>query len=471
VIGHVDVDVVVVGGGTAGIAAALTARHRGASVVLVDREPRLGGDCTFYGCVPSKALVEMAKVVHEARRAAARGILDAVGAVNFEAVAALRDEVVAEIAADERDERFLEAGIELIRGEARFVGAHEIAVGETTLTADRFVVATGSEPVVLPIAGIDDVGALTNQTIFGLRVRPDRLVVIGGGATGLELAQAFRRLGSEVVVIEAAERLLAEEEPEVSDAVERFLRAEQIEIRLRGTVTSARREGEGVGVELEDETIVGDAILIAAGRRGATATLALERAGIELEDGYVGRDDRCRTTVDHIFAAGDVTGGLQFTHVAAHEGRVAGENAAGGRAKVDERVAPAVTFLDPEVARVGLTEEQARRDGDVGVLRFPMQSVDRARIAGGPTGFVKLIIRRRPLLGYAGGGRLVGATIVGPRAGELIHECALAMRTNAFAGRLAQTIHAYPSMSVAVQQAAAQMSSLGRMLVESDAAN
>ena len=193
----------------------------------------------------------------------------------------------------------------------------------------------------------------------------------------------------------------------------------------------------------------------------------LEGAGVELERGYVKIDRRCRTSVGHVFAAGDVTGGLQFTHVASHQGVVAGRGAAGKRAKRDERVAPSVTFLDPEIARVGLTEADARaRHGQVRVAAFPMQRVDRARIAERPVGFVKLVTARRTLLRWIGGGKLVGAQVVGPRAGELIQECALAMQTRAFAGRLTQTIHAYPSMSVAVQQAAAQLFPLGRVLAD-----
>ena len=196
-------------------------------------------------------------------------------------------------------------------------------------------------------------------------------------------------------------------------------------------------------------------------------SLGLDRAGVATDGGYITIDDRCRTNSNHVYAAGDITGGLQFTHVASHEGSVAGRNAAGGRAKRNERVVPWVTFLDPEVAHVGLTEEQARaQGGEVRVATYPMSHVDRARILGRPLGFVKLVTRRRPIIGWTGGGELVGAQIVGPRAGELIQECALAMQTRAFAGRLTQTIHPYPAMSLAVQQAAAQFFPLGRVLAE-----
>lgn len=246
-----------------------------------------------------------------------------------------------------------------------------------------------------------------------------------------------------------------------------MLRGEGVRLLLGAEARSVRRAGDEVVLETSAGTLHGDALLVAAGRRGTAEQLRLDELGVRCERGYVRVDERCRTAARHVFAAGDVTGGLQFTHVASHQGAVAGRNAAGGRAKRDERVVPWITFLDPEIARVGLTEAQARtRYRRVRVATYPMNRVDRARIAGRPTGFVKLVTRPRPLLCWLGGGELVGAQIVGPHAGELIQECALAMRTRAFAGRLTQTIHAYPAMSLAVQQAAAQLFPLGRVLAE-----
>jgi pyruvate/2-oxoglutarate dehydrogenase complex dihydrolipoamide dehydrogenase (E3) component len=458
-------DVVVVGGGAAGLAAALAARHEGARVALVERAPRLGGDCTFTGCVPSKALIEVAQLVHGLRRAAAEGIFGEVPAIDFARVAARRSRVVEEIALDDHNERFLEHGIVVIRGLARFSGPHRLRVGERSLAGERFVIATGSEPAVPPIPGLAELPYLTNETIFGLERLPRRLLVLGGGAVGLELAQAFRRFGSEVAVVEQLERLLPREEPEAGELVERALAEEGVELRLGATVEAARREGALLVLALADGELAGDAVLVAAGRRASVGGLGLELVGVELEGGYVKIDDRCRASARHVFAAGDVTGGLQFTHVAAHEGRVAGLNSAGKRSRLDRRVAPWITFTDPEVARVGLTEADAReRLRGVEAVTFPLDRVDRARIAERPQGFVKLVTARRRLLGRVGGGELVGAQVVGAHAGELIHECALAMQTRAFAGRLAQTIHAYPSWSIAVQQAAAQLFPLGRAL-------
>jgi pyruvate/2-oxoglutarate dehydrogenase complex dihydrolipoamide dehydrogenase (E3) component len=230
-----------------------------------------------------------------------------------------------------------------------------------------------------------------------------------------------------------------------------------------------KTDGAEIVLSLGKDELRGDALLVAMGRVGSIDGLRLDVLGVALDGDYVKIDSRARTSASNIFAAGDVTGGLQFTHVAGHEGRVAGLNAAGKRAKIDERVAPWVTFTDPEVAHVGLTEEEAReRHKRVEVVTYPMRHVDRARIEQRPLGFVKLVTAGRRLLGRVGAGELVGAQIVAPHAGELIQECALAMQTRCFAGRLTQTIHPYPAETLAVQQAAAQLFPLGRALVESD---
>lgn len=462
-----DYDLIVLGGGTAGLTAALTASHHGASVALVEREPRIGGDCSFYGCVPSKALIEIAQVAHDLERAHAEGIVGAAPTFDFAAVMRRRARIVEQIAEDERDERFTNAGIDVIHARARFRDQHTLELDDArSITGSRFVVATGSLPAVPPIDGLDAVRFLTNKTVFDLQRLPARLAVLGGGAVGLELAQAFHRLGSHVTVLELADRLLPQDEPEAGEAVAQVLANEGVDLRLGANVAAVAKRGGEIVLRVDGSELVCDELLIAAGRKGSVESLGID---LELERGYVKVDRRCRTSMAHVFAAGDVTGGFQFTHVASHEGRVAGANAAGKRARLDERVVPWVTFTDPEVAHVGLTEAQARaRHRHVEAHIFPMSQVDRARILERPDGFVKLVTAARPLLGRTGGGMLVGAEIVGPRAGELIQECALAIRTRCFAGRLAQTIHAYPTMSVAVQQAESQISPIGRLLAPLD---
>jgi pyruvate/2-oxoglutarate dehydrogenase complex dihydrolipoamide dehydrogenase (E3) component len=286
---------------------------------------------------------------------------------------------------------------------------------------------------------------------------------LGGGAVGCELAQAFAHLGAKVTVVEALDRLLPREEPEASAAVADVFATEGIEVRLRCKVTRAEalEEKGAVRLHLDDgSTVSADRLLVAVGRRAATDSLGLDAAGVATERGLVVTDDRLATTAAGIWAAGDVTGKLQFTHAADEMGRVAAGNALSPRwrrRRFDPSAIPWVTFTTPEVARVGRTEADAAaawRGARVAFL--PMAEVDRAIVTGQTAGFVKVIAGPRPILRGAGGGRVLGATIVAARAGELIHEPALAMRTGMFTGRLAQTVHAYPTWSVAVRQAVAQ---------------
>lgn len=463
-------DVLVVGGGTAGMTAARAAAAEGARVALVERDAHLGGECTHVGCVPSKALIEVARLVHALRGGARWGIRADGFRVDLPAVMEHVRSVVAEVARDERPEGFTAAGITLLHGSLRFLGPHSASIAGVEHGFARAVVATGSAPAIPVGIGLEGVAHLTNETVFALTTLPERLLVLGGGAIGLELGQAFSRLGSAVTVVDEAERVLPREAAEVSALVAEAMRDEGLDLRLRAPVDGVRHEGADVVLRRAGgDEVRADAILVATGRRPRVADLGLEELGVEHGPGGVRVDARMRTSAKHVFAAGDVTGGLLFTHVAADEGRVAGRNAAGARARVDRRVVPWVTFVDPEVARVGLTEDEARRrHRGVEVVRFPMERVDRARMLGVPRGVVTLITAARPLVGRMGGGRVVGAHIVGPHAGEMIQEIALAMRTNAFAGRLAQTIHAYPTVAMGVQQAASQLFPLGRALVDAD---
>ncbi|MGH3737798.1 MAG: dihydrolipoyl dehydrogenase family protein [Micromonosporaceae bacterium] len=428
-------DLIVVGGGAAGLGAAREAVRRGAKVLLVsDGEP--GGDCTFTGCVPSKTLIE----------SAARGESFAV------ATQRVRD-AVARIAATEDAAALRTEGIDVVLGRARLTGPVRVGVDGRGYAARRLIVATGSAPAVPSILGLADRAYLTNETVFDLASPPASLAVLGGGAVGCELAQAYARLGVAVTVVEAEDRLLGREEPEASRVIADVFAREGIAVHTGAGVTEAAPHG----LTLADGTTVrAERLLVATGRTPVTADLDLDAAGIRVDErGHVVTDDRLATTAPGAYAAGDVTGRLPFTHAAYAMGRIAAGNALGGRQRYRAYGTPWVTFTDPEVARVGVTEaEAAARGGRVAYL--PMAEMDRAITAGATDGYVKLIAGPRPVLRHLGGGRVLGATIVAARAGEMIHEPALAMATGMFTGRLAAATHAYPTWSYGIQLAAAQ---------------
>lgn len=436
-------DLVVVGGGAGGLAAARAGARRGARVLLVQQGP-LGGDCTFTGCIPSKALIEAA----HRRVPFDRAILAARRAVEV-------------VAATETDDVLRREGVEVTHGWATFREPGVLDVDGAVVRARRVVIATGARPVVPPIEGLDETDHLTNETVWDLDALPPSLAVLGGGAVGCELAQAFARLGSTVTVIEALDRILPAEEPEASAVVTEALTADGVAVRTGQAVARVEplaRKG-AVRLHLADgATVDADRLLVAVGRTGTIEGLGLDAAGVETAGGFITTDDTLATTAAGVWAVGDATGRLQFTHAADEMGRVAAANALGrsGRRRFRTDAVPWVTFTDPEVAQVGITEvETAGRGGRVAYL--PMSEVDRAIAAEETLGFVKLVAGPRRLLRNTGGGRVLGATIVASRAGEMIHEPALAMRTGMFAGRLAQTVHAYPTWSVAVRQAAAQL--------------
>ncbi len=440
-----DHDLIVVGGGAGGLSAARTGARRGARTVLVQDGP-LGGDCTFTGCVPSKTLIEAAR----------RG--DGFGA----AMAAVRA-AVGQIAATEDDAALRRDGIEVRHGRARLLGGGRVEVDGRTLAAPRIVLATGARPQVPPVEGLADADHLTSDTVWDLERLPASLVVLGGGSIGCELAGAFAGFGCRTSVVEAVDRLLPGEEPEASQVVAAALEAAGVAVRTGRPVEAVAAADGGVALRLQGGTTVeAERLLVAVGREPVTDGLGLDAAGVRTEAGRIVTDDGLATSAPGVWAVGDVTGRMPFTHAADEMGRIAVANALSRLARVRPRrfrreAVPWVTFTTPEVGRVGLTEAaaaEAHRGARVAYL--PMAEVDRAVAAGRTEGFVKLIAGPRRVLGDLGGGRVLGATVVAPRGGELVHEAALAMRTGMFTGRLAQTVHAYPTWSVAVQQAAAQ---------------
>jgi pyruvate/2-oxoglutarate dehydrogenase complex dihydrolipoamide dehydrogenase (E3) component len=460
-------DLAVIGGGTAGLAAAQTAAQLQRRVLMISEGP-LGGECTWNGCVPSKALIEAASVHHSATNAARFGIRVADVRVDFPAVMERVHDVVEQIARYEDEGHLAAAGVVVRRGRAAFVDARTLQVGDGRFTAARVVVCTGSRPAIPAIEGVDDVPYLTNETVFELHVQPRRLLVLGAGAVGLELAQAFVRLGTEVDVIEAATSFLPHEDPDIAALMREILESDGIRLHLGAQPLRAARNGSDIELTVRDgggeRALRGDQLLVATGRTPNVDGLGLDRVGVRVEEQGIAVDSHLRTSVSGIFAAGDVTGTLPFTHVAAYQGRLAAHNALGRQQAASYRVIPWVIFTEPEIAHVGLTEPEARRaHGDaVHVATLPFTAVDRALITQRPRGLIKVITSGRPLLGHAGGGTILGAHIAGPGAGELIHEFVIGMQVRAFAGRLAQAVHAYPSMSVGVQQAVARLFAGGR---------
>ncbi len=426
-------ELVVIGGGAAGLGAARSAARAGRRVALVTAG-EIGGDCTFTGCVPSKTLIEAA----EQR-------------LTFEQAMRRANETINRIAATESADVLSGEGIEVIEGHAAFRDAHHLDVGGTVLRADHIVIATGSSPVVPQ--SLSGAGILTTDTFWSQSSAPASLAIVGGGAIGCELAQATARFGVPVSLVEGSQQLLPLEEPDVAVVVRAALERDGVKVRVGSTVESLDCQRLTLA---DGEPVTADRVLVAIGRRPDTLGLQVQAAGVDVDEaGQLVTDEKLRTTAPHIYAAGDVTGRMPFTHAADAMGRLAARNAfaAAGR-RFDTDPIPWVIFTDPEVARVGLREDQASEHDRVAYL--PLEEVDRAITAGRTEGFVRIIAGPRRGAGSIGGGRVLGATIVAPRAGEMIGELALAMRTSMFTGRLAQTVHAYPTYSVALQQAAAQ---------------
>lgn len=457
-------DLIVVGGGTAGLVTAAGSAGLGARVALVERE-RLGGECLWNGCVPSKALIAAARTATGARDGGRYGVHARGVDVDFGAAMRWVHEAQQRIAPNDSPERFRGLGVDVIEGEARFTGERALTVNARTLSAKRIVLATGSSPAVPPIPGLETVPYLTNESIFSLTERPATLLVVGGGPIGLELAQAFARLGSTVHVIEAAPQLLPREDRELAVMLGARLAAEGVQLHLGTKVTGVERvAGRGVRVTAAPHdaavgqgavqrtiTLDGDALLVATGRTPRLESLELSRGGIEAGKDGIRLDDGLRTTAEGVWAAGDCVGPLRFTHVADYQARVVIRNAFFPfRSKADYSIVPWVTFTEPELAHVGLTETEAREHhgDDVRVWRRSFADVDRAITDGETDGLVKLVTTRR--------GKLVGGHILGHGAGNMIGEITLAMKHGIGAHALGATMHPYPTYPEAIKQAAEQ---------------
>ncbi|UCH75080.1 MAG: FAD-dependent oxidoreductase [Rhodospirillales bacterium] len=447
----IDADLCVIGAGSGGLTVAAGGAQMGARVVLIEKG-KMGGDCLNYGCVPSKALLAAGHAAQAMREAARFGITSLEPEIDFAAVHGHVRGVIDGIAPMDSQERFEGMGVNVIRAAGRFTGPREVEAGGQRIRARRFVVATGSTAAIPPITGIDDVPLLTNETIFDLNERPAHLIVIGGGPIGAEMAQAHRRLGCDVTVLEMFS-LLGRDDPEAADVVRRRMLAEGIAIREKIEIQALAKEDGGITATIKKdgatETIEGSHLLVAAGRTVNVDGLGLDAAGIEYSPKGIAVDARLRTSNRRVFAIGDVAGGYQFTHVAGYHAGIVLRNALFWLpAKADHAAVPWVTYTDPELAQVGLTDLQAKeRLGDgINVLRWPFSENDRARAEHVADGFAKIVTDRK--------GRVRGATIVGPHAGELILPWVLAVSTRQKIGRMAGVIAPYPTLSEVGKRAA-----------------
>ncbi|MFQ3583629.1 MAG: FAD-dependent oxidoreductase [Cyanobacteriota bacterium] len=462
----VPYDVVVIGAGSAGLVVASAASQLKAKVLLVEGSERIGGDCLWYGCVPSKSLIHVAHTVHQIRRAAASGLVASLSGTGIRLDDLQVDYLkvyqhirsAQEFIANHADspDRFRKLGVEIVFAKGHFVDERTFEVGGRRVQARAFVVATGSRPLVPPLPGLAEVGCLTNESVFDLTRLPKSLAVIGAGAIGCELGQALARLGSEVTLIASRDRILPKEDPEAAQVVQQQLAQDGIRIL---TQTRAQKVSQENGEKLlyvrarngsGDEVIRAEEILVAAGRIPNLEGLGLEAAGVQYGPQGIQVNAKLQTSNPRIYGCGDVIGGPQFTHVAGYEAAVALVNALFlPVSKASYRVIPWATFTDPELARVGLTESEAqqRYGKDVMVLKQEFAEVDRAQAEAATLGFAKLICRRN--------GQILGAHLVGSHAGELIHEVVLAMSHKLPVSALTG-IHVYPTLSEVNAKAALQ---------------
>ena len=445
-----EVDICVIGAGSGGLTVAAGASQMGAKTVLIERA-EMGGDCLNTGCVPSKALLAAGHAAQAIRESGRFGVNGHEPEIDFGKAHNHVHDVIAGIAPMDSQERFEGLGVTVLREDAKFASAKEVTAGDTTVRAKRFVIATGSRAGVPPIPGLDTVPYLTNETIFERTAAPEHLIVIGGGPIGAEMAQAHKRLGAKVTMLEMFS-ILGKDDPELVDILRTRLRAEGIDIREGIKIEKVAKKGNRVAVTIEDDgkpqVIEGSDILVAAGRIPNVDGLNLEAAGVEYSKKGITVDARLRTSNKKIYAIGDCAGGPQFTHVAGYHAGILIRNALFRLpAKVDYSALPWVTFTDPELSHVGLAEKAAREKyGEIEILRWPFAENDRAQAERTTDGLIKVITAKK--------GRIVGASIVGPHAGELILPWVIAVGQKMKIGKIAGLIAPYPTLSEVSKRAA-----------------
>lgn len=443
----IDADICIIGAGSGGLSVAAGAAQLGRKVVLIEKE-EMGGDCLNYGCVPSKALIAAAARAQAMREADIFGVKAVDPEIDFSAVMDHVRSVIAAIAPHDSQERFEGLGVKVIRAAGEFIGPRTVRAGDFDVDARHFVIATGSSPAVPPISGLDGVSYFTNETLFENRTRPGHLIVLGGGPIGVELAQAHRRLGAKVTIVEA-DTLLNRDDAEAVEIVRTRLKKEGVAIREKSKAVRADEAGGAIRLGLDDgEAIEGSHLLVAVGRRANLSGLGLDKGGIELDGGKLKLDARLRTTNKRVYAIGDAAGGPQFTHLAGdHASTLVRNILFKAPAKRRDALSPRVTFCSPEIASVGLTEKDAQNSGaKFTVARWALKDNDRAQAERSAEGFIKAIVGK--------GGRILGATIVGEGAGDLIGPWSLALANRMKIGAFTSMIAPYPTRSEISKRAA-----------------
>ncbi|MYL72105.1 NAD(P)-binding protein [Halobacillus litoralis] len=445
-----DYQIVVIGGGSGGLTVAAGAASFGAKVALIERKNELGGDCLHYGCMPSKALIQASKEIEDASKYTQ---LTEDDYESFFTSAMERvSEALQDVQAHDSKDRFINLGIDIYEAEGSFLDEHTLQVGEQTITAKRFVIATGSSPAVPPIDGLGEVDYLTNETIFSLRKKPSSMVVIGGGVIGVELSQAMSRLGVEVTVIEGSEQVLSKEDKEIANLSQRLL-SEELNILTNTKAERVERDGKQVKIHYTKDgaqnSMTADTILVAAGRKANIGRLGLDKAGIVSEKGSIQVDAALRTNQKHIYAVGDCNGSMPFTHVAGMEGKIAVSNAVLGLSrKASYEKIPWVVYTNPEIYHLGLTEQEAKEKYGEDLLTFKTKLADNDRFMAErkKEGLVKILTTNR--------GKIVGAHAIGDGAGEWMQEVGTVQALNKRFQSISNVIHPYPAKNNVVSQTA-----------------
>ncbi len=442
-----DFDIGVIGGGAAGLTVTSGAAQLGAKTLLIEKESALGGDCLHYGCVPSKTLINSARVYHQIKNAPAFGLpaVD-VPAVDFACIARRIRQVIAVIQAHDSRERFCGLGARVEFGTPRFLDEHRVRLNGGTYSAKNWVIATGSSPAAVPIKGLDHTAFLSNREIFYLERLPASLTILGAGPIGCEMGQAFNRLGTRVHIVDRADQILPKEDRDMADIVMNAMQTEGVEFLLNVSLESVQDHGHEkevliTGPQGRRISLKAEALLVALGRQPNTGGLGLDAIGVESTPGGIIVDRRLRTTRKNIYAAGDVTGGYQFTHAAGYEGGIVVSNAVFHLPrKTDYRYLPWCTFTDPPLGSIGMNEKAARTAGiDYAVWSEPFSANDRSLADGSTTGKIKLLLdpRERP----------IGVQIAGPSAGDLLAEWVAVLNGKVGLATLAAAVHPYPTLA------------------------